>query len=137
MDPKGLIRIERMNYVIGGVLIALAAVFGNQAQALGMVCGVVLSALNFSVVRRLVAQILWGPEDGRKRVAGLFIPKMAILMFAVAGAVFFLPIDPIAFAAGFSVFLASIAIESVRFMMAPPMNPPGSSDSNNDEGVGS
>ena len=136
MDAKGLIRIERTNYMVGGVLIALAAVLGSRAQLLGMVCGVLLSAVNFSVVRRLVAQILWGPEEGRKRVAGLFIPKMGLLMFAVAGAVFFLPLDPIAFAVGFSVFLASIAIESVRFMLAPPMTPPGSGNST-DESVSS
>jgi len=137
MDPKALIRIERMNYVIGGGLIALAAVLGTRSQALGMVCGVVLSALNFSVVRRLVAQMLWGPAEGRKRVATLFIPKMAVLMLAVAAAVYLLPISPIAFAVGFSVFLASIAIESVRFVMSPPMTPGGQDGSNDSEGFGS
>ena len=135
MDPKALIRIERMNYVIGGVLIALAAVLGTQAQALGMLCGVILSALNFSVVRRLVAQVLWGPEEGRKRAASLFIPKMGVLMFAVAASVYFLPISAIAFATGFSVFLASIAIESVRFVMSAPMRPSG--EDNDSEGLGS
>ena len=137
MDPKALIRIERMNYVIGGVLIALAAVMGTRPQLAGMVCGVALSALNFSVVRRLVAQMLWGPAEGRKRVATLFVPKMAVLMLAVAGAVFFLPISPIAFAVGFSVFLASIAIESVRFVMSSPMNPSSHDGENGNEGLGS
>lgn len=124
-----------MNYVIGGVLIVLAALMGTQAQALGMVCGVVLASLNFSVMRRLVAQVLWGPEEGRKRAASLFIPKMAVLMLLVSAAVYFLPISAVAFAAGFSVFLASIAIESVRFVVSAPMQPPGQNDDN--EGLGS
>jgi hypothetical protein len=130
MDPKALGRIERKNYIIGGLLIVLAALFGTFEQALGMVFGVVLSALNFSAIRRLIERMLAAAEDQRARIMGWFVPKMGLLMAAVAAVLYFLPVDPVAFAVGFSVFLASVAIESARFMRAQPQ---GDSDSSSDE----
>jgi len=134
MDPKAFIRVERANYVLGGVLIVITALLGTNEQALGVLCGVVISSLNFSVIRRLVSKMMSGEESERQKVATLFIPKMGILMGAVAAAIFLLPISPIYFAIGFSVFLASIAVETVRFLVAPTPNASDSHDDNEDVG---
>ena len=40
------------------------------------------------------------------------LPKMVGLMGAVAVAILFLPIDPIAFTIGYSIFIVSIVIET-------------------------
>ena len=54
----------------------------------------------------------------------LVLPKMALLMAAVVLALKFLPINAAAFAAGYSVFIVSIVVESVLAAMRPPTDPP-------------
>ena len=53
MDRTSLTRIERMNYILGGVIVAVTAAIGTSAQVLGALVGVLLCAINFSAVRRL------------------------------------------------------------------------------------
>ena len=53
------------------------------------------------------------------------IPKMMLLMGAVFASLYFLPISALFFAAGFSIFVISIAIETVRVMTNPPEVPNG------------
>ena len=50
----------------------------------------------------------------------LMLPKMLGLMGAVALAIVFLPINVVAFAIGYSVFLASIAVEAVYSVVRTP-----------------
>lgn len=116
MDPKSLARIERTNYFLGAVLVAAVAVLGTTEQALGAAVGAVLSALNFSVVRRIVERILRAPAGEKSKPALIMIPKMTGLMVAVACAIYFLPLSPVFLAAGFSIFLISIGLETVRFV---------------------
>jgi hypothetical protein len=122
MDHASLGRIERMNYYLGGAVVALTAVLGTGPQVLGAVIGVVLCAVNFSAVRRLV-QSMMGAARGEPRSrasAILLAPKLLILMGAAAAAIVFLPISPIMLAVGFSVFLVSIGVETVRYVLGSP-----------------
>lgn len=116
MDPQSFHRIERLNYLLGAALIAAAVVLATPTQALGVVVGVVITCLNFSIIRRLVTRLLQVAPERRGITAFYFVPKMAALMAAVALAIYFLPISAIGLAVGFSVFLVSIAVESIRFM---------------------
>lgn len=116
MDPQSFHRIERLNYLLGALLIAASVFVGTRAQVLGVVVGVVITCLNFSVIRRLVTRLLQVAPERRGITAFYFVPKMAALMAAVALAIYFLPISPMGLAVGFSIFLVSIAVESVRFM---------------------
>jgi hypothetical protein len=110
MDVSGLRRIERLNYILGGLLVAAAAVLMSQADALGVLVGAVLSCLNFSLMR----------IQRRGPHTFVLLPKMLGLMAAVFLAVWFLPVTGLGVLIGFSVFLASIAIETVRFTLNPP-----------------
>jgi hypothetical protein len=129
MDPKALARIERTNYALTAILVAFGAVVLGRPYALGLGVGALLSSLNFSLIRKLIDRQLAGArgqtEIGaatpRRTHAGiLFIPKMAALIGVVFLAIRFLPMSAAAFAIGFSTFLVSIAIESVRFARVQP-----------------
>ena len=50
----------------------------------------------------------------------LALPKMLVLMLAVAAAIMFLPIDPIAFVIGYSIFIPSIVIEATYSALRTP-----------------
>jgi hypothetical protein len=119
MGPAAARRIEILNYALGGLAVVVSLFVLSQPEILGLLCGALLGALNFSAIRRLVEKQIVAQKassGGGGAGAALIFPKMIALIGAVAAAVFFLPIAPIFLAVGFSIFLVSIAIESVRFM---------------------
>jgi hypothetical protein len=121
MDRKSLSRIERMNYILGGVLVAAVGVLGTGEQVLGALVGVVLSAVNFSLIVRIVERMTAAASGGRAKASGILLaPKMLVLMGAAALALFLLPISAVMLAAGFSVFLVSIGVETVRYVLRSP-----------------
>ena len=126
MDVSGLRRIERLNYVLGGLLVAAAAVLMSQADALGVLVGAVLSCVNFTLMRSMVQRWLRVAPERRGPHTFVLLPKMLGLMTAVFLAVWFLPVTGVGVLIGFSVFLVSIAIETVRFTLTPrPAQPEG------------
>lgn len=116
MNPAAARRIERTNYLLGAILVAVVAALGTGEQTLGVGVGAILSAINFTAIRRMVEASARAPEGEKTRPALFFVPKMIALMAAVALAVYFLPLSPVMLAVGFSVFLISIAIETMRFV---------------------
>lgn len=122
MDLSSLKRIERLNYLLGGVLIAASAFVFTREGALGVAVGVVLSCVNFSVMRSMVQSWVHLPPGRRSSRSLIMLPKMTGLMLAVFLAIRFLPISGMGLAIGFSVFLPSIAVETVRYISNPPMS---------------
>jgi ATP synthase I subunit len=121
MDRTSLSRIERMNYILGGVLVAAAGVLGTRDQVLGALVGVLLCSVNFSLVVRIVEKMTSAATGGQSKVSGLWLaPKLLALMSAAALALFLLPISAVMLAAGFSVFLLSIGVETVRYVLRSP-----------------
>jgi hypothetical protein len=120
MDRTSLSRIERMNYILGGVLVAAAGVLGTRDQVLGALVGVVLCSVNFSLVVRIVEKMTAAATGGAKATGLWLAPKLLVLMSAAALALFFLPISAAMLAAGFSVFLVSIGVETVRYVLRSP-----------------
>jgi hypothetical protein len=122
-----LLRIERMNYLVGAILCIGAALRYPQHIALGVAIGVALTCLNFAVLRRLVFR--WS-EDARKGVSSnrilLVLPKMVALMGAVVVVLWVLPIHAVGFVVGYSIFLVSLTIESIYSALVPP--PPDDGD---------
>lgn len=116
MDPKSFERIEKLNYVFGVAMILLTALLTQQRFALGITIGVVLTCLNFTFIRHLVDRMFAVHPDKRGATALFFVPKMTGLLGAATLAIFFLPISAIGLGIGFSVFLLSIMVESIRFM---------------------
>lgn len=117
MDSRGLAKIERTNYVLTAILVAFGLIVLGRPYALGLGIGALVGSLNFSLVRHLVVRWTNASEQRRAGVALLFVPKMMVLLGVVFGLLYFVPMSPIFFAIGFSVFLVSIGIESVRFAL--------------------
>jgi len=125
-------RIERLNYLLGGILVLAAAFTQPRPIALGVTIGVALTCANFFVLRRLVNK--W-TSDAAKGVSGnaplLMLPKMVFLMGAVAVVILFLPIDAIAFTIGYSLFIVSIVIDTVYSSKKSPETTPEGNDNTN------
>jgi len=114
MHPKQLAAIERWNLLLSAILITGSALLFDARVTLGVIVGAGLSCLNFWGIHRLVLASM-RTQGRRKSVLQVLLgAKMAILMVLVFLAVQYLPLEPIALAIGLSVFLVSIAIESVR-----------------------
>lgn len=120
MDASAARRIEAMNYILGGLAVAVGLLVLSRPEVLGLLCGALLGAFNFSAIRRLVEKQVHAQKTGASQAsAALIFPKMLALIAAVAIAIFFLPIAPAFLALGFSIFMVSIAIETVRFVSSP------------------
>jgi hypothetical protein len=122
-----ILRIERLNYGLSAVAIVLALVTQPQPVVLGLSIGAGLTCLNFYVLRKLIVK--WTAEAARGQGGNaslLMLPKMVGLMGAVAVTVLFLPIDVIAFAVGYSIFIASIIIETTYTALRPVAADPAS-----------
>ena len=112
--------IERTNYVLAAALVLVGALSQPRAIALGLAAGAALTCLNFFALRRLVTNWTSAAAAGRTSSSMmLVIPKMAALMAVVVACLAFLPIDPLAFVIGYSLFLASIVIEVFVSAMRP------------------
>jgi hypothetical protein len=115
-----ILRIERINYAIGGALIIAAAVTQPRDVSLGVAIGVALTCLNFHILRRLITKWTAAAAKGEPSNAPmLMLPKMVGLMGAVALAILFLPIQPIAFIVGYSIFMVSIVIDTTFSALRP------------------
>lgn len=124
VSGPSMLRIERLNYVLGGILIIVATlVYRTERIALGVAVGVVLTCANFFVLRRLVTRWTADAAEGRPSNASLLmLPKMVGLMVSVVLALMFLPIDPIAFTVGYSTFIVSIILDTTFSALRPPTN---------------
>jgi hypothetical protein len=125
-----ILRIERLNYAIGGVLVIAAALTQSREIALGIAVGVALTCANFFVLRKLVTK--WTSDAARGKTGPaplLMLPKMIGLMGAVAVAILLLPLDVIAFTVGYSIFIVSIVIDTTyaAFAAAAPAEEPSPS----------
>jgi hypothetical protein len=118
-------RIERLNYGIGAIAIAIAMLTQPHEIALGISVGSLLTCINFFVLRKLVTKWTREAASGRGGNASLLmLPKMIGLMGAVAVVIIFLPIDVVAFTIGYSIFLISIAIEATYSALRTPDTEP-------------
>jgi len=133
MTAGNLGRIERLNYILGGLLVIGAVlVTRSRPVALGVAVGVALTCLNFFLLKRLVTK--WTSAAAANQPTSgsalLMLPKMMLLMALVVLSLAFLPIDAAAFALGFSVFVISIFVEIILSAVLP--SPPPASDPEND-----
>jgi hypothetical protein len=125
MGPKELKKIERWNGLLAGFLILAAVVFFPARFALGVAVGAGLAVANFTGMRLLVGASLRRQGGKRAAMQLLLIGKMGVLFLLVFLAIRYLPLHPVGLAVGLSVFLISIAVESIRYAMGA-----GASDGN-------
>ena len=127
MASPSILRIERLNYAISAAAIVLALVTQPRAVTLGLAIGAGLTCLNFYVLRKLIVKWTVEAASGKGGNASLLmLPKMVGLMAAVAAAVLLLPIDVIAFAVGYSIFIVSIVVETTYTALRPAAADPAS-----------
>ena len=120
MASPSIHRIERLNYGISAALVLIALITQPKPVVLGLAAGAALTCANFFVLRKLIVKWTTDAAAGKTgNSAMLMLPKMMALMGLVAVAVLFLPIDVIAFAVGYSIFIASIVIEAIYSAMRP------------------
>jgi len=125
-------RIERLNYGISAGVILIALFTQSRPVTLGLAVGAGLTCLNFYVLRRLIVKWTTEAATGRGGNSGLLmLPKMVGLMGAVAAAVLLLPLDVVAFAIGYSIFIVSIVVEATYTALRPSA---ADSASENDHG---
>ena len=114
MASPSILRIERLNYGLGAGVALASLLTQSRSIALGVCVGIALTCANFYVLRKLITKWTTAAQKGAPSNAPLLmLPKMVGLMLAVAAAVLFLPIDPIAFTVGYSIFIISIVIETI------------------------
>ena len=131
MANPSIRRIERFNYAIGAVVIAVAALTQPRDIALGVTVGALLTCINFFVLRKLVTKWTRDAAQGHGGNASLLmLPKMIGLMGAVAIAVVFLPINVVAFTIGYSIFIVSIIVEATYSTLRIPDSEPTTTEPN-------
>ncbi|MBA2540426.1 MAG: ATP synthase subunit I [Deltaproteobacteria bacterium] len=125
MASPSILRIERLNYGISAVLVLIALITQPKTVTLGLAAGAALTCANFFVLRKLIVRWTTDAAQGKQgNSAVLMLPKMIALMGLVAVSVLFLPIDVIAFAVGYSIFIVSIIVESIYSAMSPSLGTP-------------
>jgi hypothetical protein len=111
-------RIERWNGILAAFLILAAVVFASGPMALGIAVGAILAVVNFTGIRLLVGVSLRRQGVQRAALQLALIAKMGVIFFLVFLAMRYLPISPVGLAIGLSIFLFSIAVESIRHMLS-------------------
>jgi ATP synthase I chain len=120
MASPSIHRIERLNYGLSGAFTLASLVTQSRAITLGLMIGAALTCINFYVLRRLIVKWTTEAAAGKSgNSALLMLPKMLGLMGACAVAILLLPINAIAFAAGYSIFIVSIMIEAIYSAIRP------------------
>lgn len=132
MASPSILRIERLNYAIAAVAVVVALLTQSRSIVLGVAIGAGLTCVNFFVLRKLIVK--WTSDAARGKGGNsslLMLPKMIGLMGAILLAMLFLPLDPIALAAGYSIFILSIIIDTTYTALRPAA---ADSASENDHG---
>ncbi len=129
MASPSILRIERINYALGAVIALASLLTQSRSIALGVTVGVALTCANFYLLRKLITKWTTSAQKNAPTNAPLLmLPKMVGLMLAVAAAVLFLPIDPIAFTIGYSIFIISIVVETLYSSVFVPEPSNGSTE---------
>lgn len=112
-----------MNGLFAAILILGAALLFDRPVVIGVAVGALLAVGNFIGIRRIVLASLRREGMQRAVLQLLLIAKMGLLFVLVFLAIRYLPLHPVALAVGMSVFLMSIAVESLRFLKHSDANP--------------
>jgi hypothetical protein len=120
-----LASIEKTTFALAAVVMGFAWLALSHRTAVSASIGAGIMALNAYSLRKIGHRV--NPSDRPRAGLLLFNVKMAVLLGLVFLCVRYLPIDPIAFLVGVSVFPMAIVIVAVRHALTPTM---GSAPSN-------
>ena len=117
MGPQHLKVMEKWNLLFSVIAVLVAALAFDREHVVGVGLGAAIACINFSAIRRIWEGLLSGSTAGKQSMQVLFVLKMFALGAVVFVCLRFVPMSPAAFAVGISIFLLSIAVESVRFAL--------------------
>jgi hypothetical protein len=117
MSEKQLHAIDRWNVALTALLSAIAAIAFDRPVLIGVLVGGALSTLNFWAMHTLLRRSMQNLGGRRALLQFLVVMKMGVFMALIYLALRNLQMSAGAFAVGISIFLISIAIESLRFAL--------------------
>ncbi len=117
MSEKQLHAIDRWNLVLTGLLVLVCALAFDRPVLVGAAVGALLSTVNFWAMHTLLRRSMHAIGGRRALLQFLVVMKMGVFMGLIFLAMRTLDMNPAAFAIGVSIFLISIAIESLRFAL--------------------
>ncbi len=113
MSFKHLVAVEKWTLGLAALATAVSLFLLPRRFGFGVTVGAGLMALNAWVLRRLGARILGGFKRPGLAIL-LFNVKMAVLMLLVALILRYLPLHPVGFLLGISIFPLAIVAVAVR-----------------------
>jgi hypothetical protein len=112
MDAKHLIAVERWTWMLAAVVIAAGFIAVSARTAVGVTAGALLMSVNAWTLRKIAQRSQTMAKPGAAVL--LFNLKMAALIALVFVVIRYLPIDPIGFVVGISIFPAAILAAAIR-----------------------
>jgi hypothetical protein len=112
MDIKHLIAVEKWTCGLAAAMVLVAMLLLGRRAAFGVSLGAGLMALNAYALRRIGQRVIRTFKRPGRAILLLNV-KMAVLLALVYVVVRYLPVDPIAFIVGISVFPVAIVIAAL------------------------
>jgi len=112
MDAKHLIAVERWTLGLAAAVIAFAFLTLGPKLGFGASLGAVLMCLNAFALRKISERSQFFKKPSA--VVLLFNVKMGVLIALVYVVIRYLPIDPVGFVIGISIFPAAILAAAIR-----------------------
>lgn len=107
-------RVEKTNLAMSALLLAITLFIQDNSVTLGIICGAVLSALNFRVLSLVAKRIMEG-NRGKAFYFALFGLKFLVLITVIYLVIAYLPINVISFVIGLSTIFISILLALFLF----------------------
>jgi hypothetical protein len=133
VDSRQLGAVERWTLVLAAIAVPIAWLCLSRRMTLGVSLGAGVMAANAWALRRIGQRVVEKrPRAGYALL--LFNVKMALLIALVYVVVRYLPVDPIGFLIGISVFPVAVVIAAVRIGMHQQNEPdaPGGASAHGD-----
>ena len=116
MDTKHLVSVERWTYGLAAAAVGFALFALGGKMGLGVTLGAVLMCLNAYALRRLGQRAGGFAKPGAAVL--LFNVKMAVLIGLIFLVVRYLPVDPVGFIFGISIFPVAVVATAIRHQLA-------------------
>ena len=124
MDEKFLIAVEKWTLVLAAAMIAFGLFALGGRSAFGLSLGAGLMALNAWALRK-IGQRSFRTFKKPGAAVLLFNLKMALLIALVYFVIRYLPVNPIAFVVGISIFPAACVVAAIRHHLTRAEDPKG------------
>lgn len=125
--PPHVHRIRRLNIWVLAAMSLLSLATGEPEIVGAVTLGGVVSLVNFELLMRINTGFLTPGHNPGVLVAKVLV-KFTALMLLVSGLLIALPLNPIAFALGFSLIFVSIGVSGLLSLRGSPSTDPESTD---------